>query len=112
MYGPRARQQLVLARTDDISFLCAWSTRWNGFGGKVEPSDQSIAAAALRELDEEAGIRATDLRYRGRVVFGPGEVDADVSVDMRLFSCTAFEGEVTACVCPARSRPSQVTLRR
>lgn len=72
------------------------SLRWNGFGGKVEPSDRSVAAAALRELQEEAGIRATDLSYRGRVVFGPGEVDAEVSIDMRLYACSEWEGEILA----------------
>ena len=31
---------------------------FNGFGGKVEPSDASVRAAAARELREEAGIAA------------------------------------------------------
>lgn len=33
--------------------------RWNGWGGKVEPSDTSIEAAALRELRQESGVVAT-----------------------------------------------------
>ena len=29
--------------------------KWNGFGGKVEP-DETVEAAARRELEEEAGL--------------------------------------------------------
>lgn len=32
--------------------------KWNGFGGKVEPSDPSVLAAAVRELEEECGLSA------------------------------------------------------
>ena len=32
------------------------SGKWNGFGGKVEPTDTSIAQAAARELAEECSV--------------------------------------------------------
>jgi 8-oxo-dGTP pyrophosphatase MutT (NUDIX family) len=32
------------------------SGKWNGFGGKVEPSDASIEHAACREMAEECSV--------------------------------------------------------
>ncbi|KAF8073065.1 NUDT1 [Scenedesmus sp. PABB004] len=40
----------------------------NGFGGKVEPGE-TVAAAAARELAEEAGVAATRLDLRGVLTF-------------------------------------------
>jgi 8-oxo-dGTP pyrophosphatase MutT (NUDIX family) len=42
---------------------------WNGFGGKVEESDPTVLAAALRELEEEACIQALDAKEIGRITF-------------------------------------------
>lgn len=44
---------------------------FNGFGGKVEASDASVAAAAVRELAEESGLVACEaaLRRCGTLVF-------------------------------------------
>ena len=43
----------------------------NGFGGKVEPSDESVPAAAARELAEESGLHAPAgaLEFRGVLLF-------------------------------------------
>jgi len=40
--------------------------KWNGFGGKLE-AGETVAQAALRELQEESGLTGTleDLTYRG-----------------------------------------------
>lgn len=45
--------------------------KWNGFGGKVEASDVSVAAAAARELREEAnvGVGERDLESRGAITY-------------------------------------------
>ncbi|KAI9909636.1 hypothetical protein PsorP6_014608 [Peronosclerospora sorghi] len=45
--------------------------KWNGFGGKVEPTDVSIAAAAVREVKEEVNvhIKLEDLQPRGVLLF-------------------------------------------
>jgi 8-oxo-dGTP pyrophosphatase MutT (NUDIX family) len=69
---------------------------WNGFGGKVDPTDDSVLSSAVRELKEEAGIDATDMRYRGRIVFGGAP--EEVSIDMRLYSCMEWSGQLTAFV--------------
>ena len=42
---------------------------WNGFGGKVEESDPTVLAAALRELEEEACIQSLDAKEVGRITF-------------------------------------------
>ena len=57
--------------------LLGWKKRgfgrnkWNGFGGKVEPTDRSVVAAALRELSEESGLVGDEetLRHAGRLLF-------------------------------------------
>ncbi len=51
--------------------------KYNGLGGKVEPTED-VAAAAAREVREEAGIDVTGLRLRGTVSwpgFGQGGED-------------------------------------
>ena len=40
--------------------------KWNGLGGKLEDSD-NLASGIRREIEEEAGIRVTDMRLRGTV---------------------------------------------
>ena len=42
--------------------------KWNGFGGKVEPGE-TIEAAAIRELEEEAGLRAHAVEKRAEFDF-------------------------------------------
>lgn len=63
--------------------------RWNGFGGKVQEGE-SIEAAASRELEEEAGIRANSLKKRGefRFIFD----DDPETLICHLFSADAFIG--------------------
>jgi len=45
--------------------------KWNGFGGKVESTDANEAAAASREMEEEANItiNENDMENRGTLVF-------------------------------------------
>jgi 8-oxo-dGTP diphosphatase len=43
-----------------------WANRYNGLGGHVEAGEE-IAAAARREVREEAGLEVHDLRLRGVV---------------------------------------------
>lgn len=42
--------------------------KWNGFGGKVEPGE-TVEAAALRELEEEACLTAAGAELRGKITF-------------------------------------------
>lgn len=64
--------------------------RWNGFGGKVE-SGETIDEAAMRELREEAGIVAVDLRKAGTFEFLFDDDTEDAQV--HLFCASSFIGE-------------------
>lgn len=64
--------------------------KWNGFGGKVKPPE-SVEEAAHRELTEEVGVVALDLRPCGRLRFRfEGEA---VEIDCQVFTATKWEGE-------------------
>lgn len=64
--------------------------RWNGFGGKVEEGE-TIEQAALREVHEEAGIKALDLNKVGIIDF---EFENDPKIlEVHIFSATKFSGE-------------------
>lgn len=41
-----------------------WANKYNGIGGHVE-AGEDVLSAALRELDEEAGVTGVDLTLRG-----------------------------------------------
>jgi 8-oxo-dGTP diphosphatase/2-hydroxy-dATP diphosphatase len=64
--------------------------RWNGFGGKVE-EDESIEQAAIRELEEESGIKALSSEKIGILNFSFQEFPEDL--EMHIFSVNNFEGD-------------------
>lgn len=65
--------------------------RWNGFGGKVEP-EEAIEAAAIRELEEECGLKALAITKIGVLDF---EFENDPKVlETHIFKVTEFEGEM------------------
>ena len=61
---------------------------WNGFGGKVEKGE-TIEHAAVREVQEEAGITPLGLKKRGKIDFYQfnGEV-----FEVHFFTATSFSG--------------------
>lgn len=65
--------------------------RWNGFGGKVQ-TDETVEAAALRELQEEVGMTTDTLQKRGVLRFTFVE-KPDETLVVHLFSTTHFSGE-------------------
>ncbi|TMW59262.1 hypothetical protein Poli38472_004331 [Pythium oligandrum] len=67
--------------------------KWNGFGGKVDPTDVSVVAAAAREIEEEANVhvKENDLKERGILMFtfeGGKEI-----LEVHVFLTTNFDGE-------------------
>jgi 8-oxo-dGTP diphosphatase/2-hydroxy-dATP diphosphatase len=63
---------------------------WNGFGGKVQVGE-SLRDAALRELREEAGIEASDIRKRGTLLF---DIATEPELlEVHVFSASGFVGE-------------------
>lgn len=67
--------------------------KWIGVGGKFEYGE-SPEECALREVKEETGLTMTDYRFRGIVTFVSDEWGTEY---MHLFTCSAFDGELTDC---------------
>lgn len=65
--------------------------RWNGFGGKVA-HEESIEDAAVREIQEEAGITPVVLEKLGILNFA-FENNPD-TLEVHIFKCTEYEGEI------------------
>lgn len=66
--------------------------RWNGFGGKVEEGE-TIEEGARRELTEEIGITATEMRKVGILEFS-FQNDPKI-LEAHIFKISAFTGEPT-----------------
>jgi 8-oxo-dGTP diphosphatase/2-hydroxy-dATP diphosphatase len=64
--------------------------RWNGFGGKVE-AGESIEAAAKREMLEEAGIEALNLKKLGVIDFSWR--GRDEKLEVHVFKTEKIRGE-------------------
>ena len=85
---------VFLVREDEI--LLGYKKRgfgvglWNGFGGKVHDGED-IEEAALRELEEETTLVATDLTKHGIINFY-FENDPEV-LEVHVFSAMQFVGE-------------------
>lgn len=75
--------------------------RFNGYGGKIEPTDADIKVCALRELREESGVlaRRRDLDYACRIRFyWEGEIlGFNISsariIDMHVFTLDLWQGQ-------------------
>jgi 8-oxo-dGTP diphosphatase/2-hydroxy-dATP diphosphatase len=63
--------------------------RWNGFGGKVE-AGETIEAAAIREVKEEAGIDVWDIEEVGVLEF---EFQGDPQIhEVHIFKTQGYSG--------------------
>ncbi len=67
--------------------------KWIGTGGKTEPGETQ-EECARREIAEETGFIAEELRFRGSLdFFYEGEENEQISV----YSCERFRGEQKDC---------------
>lgn len=64
--------------------------RWNGFGGKVEKGE-SIENAARRELLEESGLEAKDIKI-ARILYFKFKDDT-APIETHVFCCTEFKNQ-------------------
>ncbi|MEW5955787.1 MAG: 8-oxo-dGTP diphosphatase [Candidatus Micrarchaeota archaeon] len=83
-----ARSQRVLLGMKKRGF---GGGKYNGFGGKVLPGE-TVAAAAARELQEEAGVSCPELSKVGELAFFfPQKKEWDQTV--HVFIASAWQGE-------------------
>jgi 8-oxo-dGTP diphosphatase len=71
-----------------------WPGKYNGVGGHVERGE-SVHAAALREIREEAGVEVKDLRLRGVITVETGQ---PAGIGLFVFTATALERAVRPSV--------------
>jgi len=69
-----------------------WPDRYNGLGGHVERRE-GVAAAARREIREEAGLEVRDLRLRGVITIDTGEA---AGIGLYVFVAEALSRETVA----------------
>ena len=65
--------------------------RWNGYGGKVKEGE-SVEESALREIEEESGIKVSRLEKMGIINFefqtDPGDI-----LEVHFFHILDYKGE-------------------
>ncbi len=92
---PKVKHLTLCFLHDDNRVLLAMKKRgfgegwWNGYGGKLIEGE-TPEQAAIRELEEESGIKAKKLEKKGFIVF-EGEEEADFHT--HIYSIQEFEGE-------------------
>jgi 8-oxo-dGTP diphosphatase len=64
--------------------------KWIGIGGKFEENETPLECA-LREIKEETGVVAYNLKYRGIVNFISDIFETEV---MHLFTTDSFDGDI------------------
>ena len=74
--------------------------KWNGFGGKVEPNE-TVNDAAIREIQEEAGITPLDMKQIGLMAFDFPDLSC-VPLLVHVFKAKTYKGTITESeeMCP------------
>jgi len=90
------RTLCFISHGDDVLLLKGaankrlWANRYNGVGGHVEPGED-VCSAALREIREETGWRATDvteMQLRGLIHIDAG--DPQTGIMLFVFTANAL----------------------
>jgi 8-oxo-dGTP diphosphatase len=88
-YVRRSAQTLMVHRVKKANDI--HEGKWNGLGGKLEPGE-SPEECAIREILEESGLRATQMRLKGFLTFPLFARDEDWYAF--VFVVDEFEGEL------------------
>ncbi|HYE79404.1 MAG TPA: NUDIX domain-containing protein [bacterium] len=89
LIDPATERVLFLHRTADRADMPGYL---NGLGGKFQPGEDPATAAA-REVWEEAGVQALDMRFRGTEAWISVKDDGTEHDRGTLFLCTASRWE-------------------
>ncbi|XP_017755522.1 PREDICTED: 7,8-dihydro-8-oxoguanine triphosphatase-like [Eufriesea mexicana] len=65
--------------------------KWNGFGGKIEPGE-SIFQGAVRELKEECGLSAQELKKIGILEFQ--FIRNEILLEVHVFETYKYYGQI------------------
>jgi len=90
-YLERDNQYLMLYRNSkkaDISL-----GKYLGVGGKIEKGE-SPREACIREIKEETGLLALDIKERGIITFNNSVYEDEY---IFLYTCNDFSGEISEC---------------
>ncbi len=90
---------LVFLKQDDQILLAMKKRgfgegRWNGIGGKVEPSESS-QQAAVRETEEEIGVTITEYNQVAEIEFDQYFKGEHALMRIHVYFATSWSGEPT-----------------
>lgn len=92
------RTLIFVTRADQVLLIKGapakrlWANLYNGIGGHIEPGEDALSAAR-RELAEETGLQALDLRQVGTIFIDAGQ---PVGILLLVFRGRYAGGEVVA----------------
>jgi len=69
--------------------------KYNGFGGKVNVAEETIEQGAQRELQEEAGITAVNVKHVGVIDFEFDPQYEEKILEVHVFTANDFTGTIT-----------------
>lgn len=95
-HSNRKELTLLFILTEDKILLGHKRRGWaknfiNGFGGKLDPGE-SIVEGAVREAEEECGVKVLDPQLVGHILFEFAG-HADQLLNVHVFKASAYEGE-------------------
>lgn len=97
-WKPKEKATILFVRTDGMLLLIhklqgMGAGLLNGPGGRIEPTDPSPAAGAVREAQEELCITPTGVRQAGELWF---EFTNGYSLRCHVFTASGYEGVPTS----------------
>ncbi|MDB5259773.1 MAG: hydrolase [Candidatus Nomurabacteria bacterium] len=87
-----ARKKKAIHRDgEEISYSLGM---WNGYGGKMQEGDRDILSTAIRELKEEAGIKAEEKNFEfvSRIYFFDSQSE-ELFMDVCFFLVKGWKGK-------------------
>jgi len=89
---------LCFIRTEDKLLLARkkrgfGAGKWNGYGGKVM-AGETLEESAVREIEEEAGLKDIKLEKRGLINFSWASAK-NRPIECHIFEITEYQGEPT-----------------